>query len=316
MRIEVRGGGHAAWRLAAAALLSLAVGRGSGTAAPPPPAPGLAAGDAAYAVTVLSTREVPNAESPSRPVEEVVLQVVAKGSAKPPRTIVFGGPQEYVRESLRELKVASGQLLAVTDCSFAVFDLKTGKKRAHVYSSCNIAVSPDGERVAYVERRLQVTPPPAAGSVIRVLDVVPLATHTVFPEASRVSAGGGGLLSTWDDDLGQVHSAGAMHWSPDGSKLLFFCIHGLATAGAPGQESRPFLVVVDLRDLAHSHFVHQPIAKDRYLLAGAELPKDRRVLFRPQGVEWLDGGAAVRVIPMPDAPWMRRDIVFNLPAAG
>lgn len=277
-------------------------------------APNVAAGDPHYAVTVQSAREVPQAENPGHLVNEVTLQVVAKDGKQRPQTILFGGPQEDVREALLELKIAAGQLVAATDCSFAVFDLRTARKRAHVYSSCNVAVSPDGRRVAYTEFQPHFMPPQASGSVILVLDVVPLATHTVFPQASEVGLNGGHLLSTWQDDLAKVHDAGEMHWSRDGRTLLFFCTHGFAGPSPPQQEPHPYLVTVDLRDLAHSKFTHQEIAKDRYLIPGAKLPDNLRWLFSPQGIEWLDGGAAVRVIPRPDSPWMKRDIVLKLPA--
>jgi hypothetical protein len=277
-------------------------------------APGVAAGDSHFAVTVQSAREVRQAGNPGHLVNEVTLQVVAKDGKQRPQTILFGGPQEDVRETLLELKIAAGQLVAATDCSFAVFDLRTARKRAHVYSSCNVAVSPDGRRVAYTEFQPHFMPPQASGSVILVLDVVPLATHTVFPQASEVGLNGGHLLSTWEDDLAKVHDAGELHWSPDGRTLLFFCIHGLAGPRMPQQEPHPYLVTVDLRDLAHSQFTHQEIARDRYLIPGAKLPDNRSWLFSPQGIEWLDGGAAVRVIPGPDAPWMKRDIVLKLPA--
>jgi hypothetical protein len=288
---------------------------GASSSGAPPATQGLQANDSAYSVTVVATREVPFAENPNVQVKEVVLQVIAKGGATSPRTLIFGGPQEYVREDLRELKLADDQLIAATNCSLAVFDLKAGKKRAHVYSSCNISISPDGKRVAYVERQLHFTPPQASSSVVRVLDVGSLKTYTVFPDGPNLGPMSNGLLTTWDDDLTQIHSAGQMYWSPDGGKLLFFCIHGDFGSRDLSQERQPYLVVVYLNDLAHSRYVHEPIAKGVYLTAGAE-PKDRRYLFQVERIEWLAGGAAVRVLPKPDAPWMKRDIVLKLPAPG
>src|ERR1700739_3818271 len=167
-----------------AVLLGLAAARGSVTPAPLAP-PGLQASDARYSVTVIAAREVPYAVMRATEVTEGVLQVGAKGGAKPPRTIIFGGPGEYVREPLRELKIVAGRLLAATECFCEVFDLETGKKLASEYSSCNIKMSPDGKQVAYVERQYHFTDPHASGSVVRLLDVSSLVTYTVFPDASR-----------------------------------------------------------------------------------------------------------------------------------
>lgn len=274
-------------------------------------APGLAASDDHYAVTVISTREVPQAAYPHNLRNEVSLLATDRVCKNPPRKILFGGPQEDVRDTLSALKAAAGQLIAATGCSFAVFDLRTGTKRAHVYSSCHVAVSPDGRRVAYVELQPHFMPPQAKGSVVRVLDVVPLATSTVFPNASEVSRDPN-LLSTWEDDLSKVHDAGPLHWSPDGRRLLFFCLHGLVGHWGGPLDLRSYLVTVELADLKHPRFAHQPIARDRYLRPGAEPPRNSFPLF-DEAIEWLPGGAAVCVIPRPDASWMKRDIVFELP---
>jgi hypothetical protein len=265
-------------------------------------------------VTVVGSREVPDADSPQRMVNEVTLQVVAKSGDHRPRTIVFGGPQEFVREQLRQLRIFAGQLVAATDCSFAVYDLATAKKRTHQYSSCSLALSPDASRVAFLELQHHFTPPQATGSILRVLDVVSVATYTVFPEASKVGpiGGPGSLLTTWEDDLAKVHDAAELHWSPDGKRLLFFCVHGLIGPDRAPQNQRAYLVTVELADLKQTRFTHQLIAKEQYQVAGAEPPKNSAPFFGDD-VEWLPGGDAIRVTPPESRPWMKRDIVLKLP---
>jgi hypothetical protein len=314
MSNDRRRGARTARRIGCAALLALALAGKSSRAGSPTPATPLTASDASYTVTALASRQVPNGEFPNWQVNEVTLQVVAKRGDRGPRTILFGGPEEVVREDLRDLRVVSGQLIAATDCSFAVYDLASGSKRAHVYSSCSLALSPDGRRVAYVERLTHFMPAQATGSVIRVLDVVTLVTATVFPDPSEVSpiGGNGSLLSTWEDDLTKVHDAGALHWSPDSQRLVFFCIHGLAGHWAAPNDLRAYLVTVALADLKHTRFAHRPVVKEQYLLPGIEPPQGW-VPLHMDAIEWLPDGGALHVIPRADQPWMRRDIVLTPP---
>src|SRR5262249_28685363 len=156
---------------------------------------------------------------------EYVLEVTKKGASKP-LTLTFGGPQMEVTGEIEALRVTGDRLLVVSEGALGIFDLSTGQRSKFVLTHDDPALSPDGKRVAYKEFQPRYTPPEAATTIVRVLDVPTLETSSVFPERSEITSGPNGGLIAWQGDPLLRHSVGKLFWSPEGQRLLFFCKHG------------------------------------------------------------------------------------------
>src|ERR1700687_172745 len=244
----------------------------------PPPAEALRVSNSLWTVTLAEIRKVHSRRFPQVEIKQPVLRVIANDGRTPPRTLVLrGDPHDDYNFGADpdELRLVDSTLVVLSPTCFAVADLTTGRQQAFVFAAANIAASPDGRRVAYEEFQPHFTPPEATGSIIRVMDVASLAEYTVFPEASRTYASGD-ILLTWEDDLDKVHRAGSLHWSPDGRRLVFSCIHDVLNLRDPKVPVETYLVAIDLRDLRHSRYLHEPKAKEQYVLPGAEVEAKRR----------------------------------------
>lgn len=243
-------------------------------------------------------------------LKEFTVTVEAPTEEGEPQRFVVQGPDDFVNlEEQPRGKIVDSRLLVTTRALIAVFDLETGDQVLHVVAAPQVAVTDDGRRVAFETLQRRFTPPEASSSVIQVLDVPTLQVEPVFPQRSAISPSQFGQLLAWVDDPSNRHSAGKLFFSPDGSRLVFFCTHG---GNQPDVRQKVYLVVVDLsQGLDESCFIHRPFDWQEHLRPEIKLG-DRRPYFDAESLEWRDDDTLV-VRPPHRARWLEDQIVVPLP---
>lgn len=246
-------------------------------------------------------------------VKQLTVEVRAPGDAQP-RRFVVSGPDKVMQDDERPVaRVVGERLLVHTEAVIAVFDLATGRQLFDAVAAPGVVSSRDGRRIAWEEPQRPFTPEAASSSVVQVLDVPSLEAAPVFPERESVQRGQFGNLLAWEDDAAKRHSAGALAWSPDGTRLAFFCTHGML--GNPEEPRREFLTVVDVAGgPGRSRFVHRPFDWAPYLKRNAD-PRDQEPYFAVESITWSEDDTLV-VEPPPFAWWLEDELVIPLAPLG
>lgn len=228
----------------------------------------------------------------------------------PMQQFVVQGPYKLIDvDEEVHAQVVGDRLLVLTDAVIAGFDLGSGERVLDLVGAPEVVASSDGTRVAFETSQAPFTPPEASSSVIQVVDVASLTIEPVFPERSEIEPSQFGSLLAWIEDPAERHSAGRLVFSPDGSRLAFFCTHG----GIHGEPADVYLTVVDLPDdLARSRFVHQPFDWKAHLRPRASAG-ERRPYFAVESVVWTEDDALVVRTP-PYASWLEPELTVQVPA--
>lgn len=294
-------------RSASYLLLGVTLGLGAGPVSSRTPE----GGEASAFVAIESVREVPSSKAAHIRVKEYVLRLSSK-DGKPPVRVSFGGPERAVQDEIRTMTLVDEHLLVTTPTVIAVFDRRTGREEKFLDARPTATLSPNAERVAYKEFQPRFIAPEDSTTIVRVLDVRSLAVHSVFPEAEKITQGQFSDLVAPEDDPARRHIVTSeLFWSPQGTRLLFFCTH---FAGMPGEQVvGNYVVVVELgRDLSESRFVHQEILPSSYRKPQAEKGRDSS-RFSVGSVKWLNE-ERVEVVPSTGQEWLKERIVLDLPS--
>lgn len=288
-------------RIAAAAALALA------------PVAAVAAGEPAAeraTISIAAIRTVPAPGGQPGMVKQFTVTLRPAGGG-PARNFVVHGPDKLIDAGEQpRAEILGDRLLVLTEAVIAVFDLGSGEQLLDLAAAPVVAATADGRRAAFETLQHRFTPPEASSSVIQVLDVPSGAVEPVFPERSLIEPAQLGGLLAWIDDPAERHSAGPLIFSPDGSRLAFFCHHGGDLAeGAPKEV---YLVVVDLpADLADSRFVHQRFDWKAYLRPRVAADV-RDPYFDVESLSWSEDGELTVRTPL-STPWLEPEFTVPVP---
>lgn len=279
-----------AWALA---LPTVAAPRGSGEAPP--------------AVSISQSRTVQATEGVGVAREFVISVSAAAGSE--PRKLFFRGPGELIDPGEQpRAEVVGERLVVYTRSVIALFDLASGDEIVDRVAAPGVAASADGRWLAFKVLQLPFTPPEATSSVVEVLDVSTAQVEPVFPQRSLIEPTQFGRLLAWIDTPSERHSAGDLVFSPDGTRLAFFCTH----QGEAETPAAVYLVVIDLsRGLAAARFTHQPFDWEAFLRPGVETA-GRKLYFAVESLRWTEGDILSVTTP-PYARWLERELAVPLP---
>lgn len=275
--------------------------------------------------SMLYAKQEPSAQKPSisfgpiQPVTDMDQRVKPREFTVTVEPVGEGEPQHFkVRGPYKLLsldeqprgEIVDDRLVVTTSRLIAVFDLETGEQLVDKVAAPEVVVTEDGRRVAFVTLQLKFLPIEATSSVIQVIDVPTLQIEPVFPERSIIERSPTGRLLAWVDEPADRHLAGDLFFSPDGSRLGFFCSHGGSTM--PDVQRQLYVVMVDLsRGVDESRFIHRPFDWEAYLRPNVDLG-DRQPYFVVESLEWTDNNTVVIRVP-DDLWWLKDHIVIELP---
>jgi len=262
-------------------------------------------------VSIGSPRTV-SASDGSGALKEFTVTVGQPAGGEDARSFVVRGPDDAIDpDEQPSAQVVGERLLVLTRSLVVVFDLASGQQVIYRVAAPEVVVSADGRWVAFKTLQLPFTPAAASSSVIQVLQVPTLEVGPVFPESWLIEPSQFGYPLAWIEEPADRHFAGQLYFSPDGSRLLFFCTH----EGAPGTGQTVYLAVIDLaQGVAGSRFLHRPFDWKAHLRTGAATG-GQEPFFAVGSVRWEGDGTLV-VKPPPYARWLEEDITIPLPGPG
>jgi hypothetical protein len=227
------------------------------------------------------------------------------------KTLRFGGAEQTVEDELQWFGVADDRLFVTTSFEIGAFSLATQKLEKELAVDSPVP-SPDGNRIAYLAFHPRFTANEDSGSVVAVLDLSTLSYRYVFPEPDRVEEihnGNNVYTVVTEADPAKQHQVLKPFWSPDGTRLVFFCNHGFPLHPQIGPV---YVVVVDVHQFLNgTRFVHQPVDPSVYRKRGAHGADTTH--FFVDSLTWLDS-ETVSVQPSSALAWAKNPFVLKLPA--